>query len=119
LDGTAFVNLCAAGGWPGIAFIGSETKSDPSVEVVPTDQGPSLYLSNRWAALPAFDLYCQSQSLPVDEHAAVIVDLDKTALGARGRNGNVIDQARLQAVQDTLASLLGSVIRYGLFPGGI
>jgi len=115
LDGTAFVNLCAAGGWPGIAFIGSETKSDPSVEAVPTGQGPWLYLSNRWAALLAFDRYCQSQGLPVDEHAAVIVDLDKTALGARGRNGNVIDQARLQAVQDTLASLLGTAFDMGAF----
>lgn len=107
LDGTAFANLCAAGGWPGMAFIGSETKSEPKIEIVPVDGQRMLYLSNRWAALPAFDRYCRAQGLPVDEHAAVIVDLDKTALGARGRNAGVIDQARLQAVQDTLAGLLG------------
>ena len=108
LDGTAFVNLCAAGGWPGIAFIGSETKAEPAVGVIPAGDEQSLYLSNRWSALPAFDAHCQAQGLPVDERAAVIIDLDKTALGARGRNGNVIDQARLQAVQDTLAGLLGT-----------
>lgn len=107
LDGTAFANLCAAGGWPGIAFIGSETQAEPAVEILPASAGQTLYLSNRWAALPAFDRYCQAQGLPVDERAAVIIDLDKTALGARGRNAGVIDQARLQAVQDTLAGLLG------------
>jgi hypothetical protein len=37
----------------------------------------------------------------------VVVDLDKTALGARGRNAHVIDQARVQAVEDTVAKLLG------------
>jgi hypothetical protein len=108
LDGAAFVNLCAAGGWPGIAFIGSETRAAPSVEIIPAGQGLSLYLSNRWVALEDFDRFCQAQGLPVDEQAAVIVDLDKTALGARGRNAAVIDQARLEAVQDTLAGLLGA-----------
>ena len=115
LDGTAFANLCTAGEWPGLAFIGSETRSAPSVEVVPSGPDRSLYLSNRWAALPDFDRYCQSLGLPVDEQAAVIVDLDKTALGARGRNGHVIDRARLQAVQDTLASLLGAAFDMGAF----
>jgi len=36
-----------------------------------------------------------------------VIDIDKTALGARGRNGQVIDRARVQAVQDTVATLLG------------
>jgi len=39
----------------------------------------------------------------------VIVDLDKTALGARGRNAHVIDQARVAAVRETVADLLGAV----------
>ncbi len=115
LDGTAFVNLCAAGGWPGLAFIGSETKAEPAVEVIPAGERQSLYLSNRWAALPDFDAHCQAQGLPVDERAAVVIDLDKTALGARGRNGHVIDQARLQAVQDTLAGLLGTAFDMATF----
>jgi hypothetical protein len=115
LDGTAFANLCAAGGWPGIAFIGSETQAEPAVEIIPAGEAQALYLSNRWAALPAFDRYCQAQGLLVDQHAAVIVDLDKTALGARGRNAGVIDQARLQAVQDTLAGLLGAAFDMELF----
>jgi hypothetical protein len=38
----------------------------------------------------------------------VIIDLDKTALGARGRNAHVIDQARVLAVRRTVADLLGA-----------
>ena len=38
----------------------------------------------------------------------MVIDLDKTAIGARGRNGQVIDQARLEAVQVTVAELLGA-----------
>jgi hypothetical protein len=106
-DGTAFDNLCQAGGWPGLAFIGSETGEPPAVENLPTPSGGELYLANRWAALADFDRYCAAQGLPVDESAAVIVDLDKTALGARGRNAHVIDGVRVQAVQDTVAGLLG------------
>lgn len=114
-DGTAYANICQAGGWPGLAFIGSETTEPPSVEVVSTETGEPLYLSNRWAALDDFDRYCAAQGLPVDERAAVIVDLDKTALGARGRNAHVIDQARVQAVRDTVADLLGAAFSEAAF----
>jgi hypothetical protein len=105
-DGTAFANLCRAGGWPGLAFIASEKEEPPRVEVV-EQEGGRLYLANRWAALADFDRYCQEHSFPLDEAAAVIVDLDKTALGARGRNDRVIDGARVEAVRRTVGGLLG------------
>jgi hypothetical protein len=105
-DGTAFANICNAGAWPGLAFIGSETAEPAQTEIV-TDNDRTLYLSNRWSALADFDRYARSQAFPVDAETAVIVDLDKTALGARGRNAHVIDQARVQAVRDTVATLLG------------
>ncbi len=41
------------------------------------------------------------------KRTAVIVDLDKTALGARGRNDQVIDHARVEAVRRTVGDLLG------------
>lgn len=107
-DGTAFTNICRAGGWPGFAFIASETREPPAVEVVPVGKEQSLYLANRWAALADFERYLDWEKFPVDPSTAVIVDLDKTALGARGRNAHVIDQARVQAVQDTVANLLGN-----------
>jgi hypothetical protein len=121
LDGSAFGNICQAGGWPGLAFIGAEDSKPPSIEIVGggATQGnlnmtakiifgsPLLYLSNRWAALNDFGDYAVRHGLPIDEATVVVVDIDKTALGARGRNGHVIDQARVQAVYDTVAILLG------------
>ncbi len=107
LDGTAFANLCQAGGWPGLAFIGSENAGPARVNITPTETGQSLYQANRWQALADFDGYGAAHGFPVDDSTAVIVDIDKTALGARGRNGHVIDAARVQAVQSTVAGLLG------------
>jgi hypothetical protein len=104
-DGTAFTNICRAGGWPGLAFIGSERDDPARVEVAEQEEG-TLYLANRWAALPDFDRFCRERDFPLDERTAVIVDLDKTALGARGRNDHVIDRARVEAVRRTVGDLL-------------
>jgi hypothetical protein len=105
-DGTAFSSICRAGGWPGLAFIGSETGEPHRVEIVREAHG-SLYVANRWAALSGFVEFCDEQGFQFDESTAVIVDLDKTALGARGRNDRVIDRARVEAVRRTVGSLLG------------
>jgi hypothetical protein len=107
-DATAFANICQVGGWPGIAFIGSENSQPAEVEVLPQAGESSLYLSNRWAGLAEFDRYCAGHGFPVDEGTVIVVDLDKTTLGARGRNAQVIDAARVQAVRETVAALMGS-----------
>lgn len=106
-DGTAFAHICQSGEWPGMGFIGSENAEPSKVVYESLAAGRMLYLANRWSALHDFDRFCQQQNFPIDESTAVIVDLDKTALGARGRNAHVIDQARVQAVKDTVAGLLG------------
>ena len=106
-DGTAFANICQVGGWPGIAFIGSENSQPAKVELLSQEGGGSLYLSNRWAGLADFDRYCAGNGFPVDESTAIVVDLDKTTLGARGRNAQVIDAARVQAVRETVAAVDG------------
>jgi hypothetical protein len=105
-DGTAFANICQAGNWPGLAFIGSETDEPAKKEVVEREQG-SLYLANRWSALADFEDYLRQQDCPLDEQTAIVIDLDKTALGARGRNDHVIDLARVEAVRHTVGNLLG------------
>lgn len=118
-DATAFANLCRAGGWPGLAFIASENWEPVKVELVAAPGSTErVYLSNSWAALngaggwrgelPPFDEFCLDQGFPVDSAAAVVLDLDKTAIGARGRNDDTIDAARVQAVRETVAGLLGS-----------
>lgn len=107
-DGTAFANICAAGGWPGLAFIAAEKPDQaPSFEMEPRGENAHVYVANRWAALPDFVAYLDEQNFPVDEHAAVLLDLDKTTLGARGRNDGVIDQARVDAAFQTVRALLG------------
>lgn len=106
-DGTAFTNIIHAGNWPGVAFIGSDRKEPARVELIERDGG-TLYVANRWEALPDFQQFCRDGSFPVDEGTAVIVDLDKTAVGARGRNDHVIDQARVEAVRRTVGDLLGN-----------
>jgi hypothetical protein len=105
-DGTAFANICHAGDWPGLAFIGSERDEPAHVEIV-EQEDTTLYLSNRWAAVADFDQFCRERGFSVDERTAVVVDLDKTALGARGRNDHVIDGARVEAVRRTVGDLLG------------
>jgi hypothetical protein len=102
-DGTAFRNLCAAGGWPGWAFIGADRLADPAS----TEVGPSLYLANRWSALPGFLSFLEQEGFALNEETAVVVDVDKTAIGARGRNDKVIDEARVEGVKRTVADLLG------------
>jgi hypothetical protein len=106
-DGTAFANICLAGDWTGLAFIGADRTDSPHVEIA--DRPPGVvYVANRWAALEDFDRFCTRQRQPVDERTAVVVDLDKTAIGARGRNDHVIDQARVTAVRQTVGDLLGA-----------
>jgi hypothetical protein len=113
-DGRAFANICQASGWSGLAFIGAETTDPAEVQIVNApstngDNAPMIFLANRWSALANFDRYCADRGFPIDPFTAVVVDLDKTALGARGRNAHVIDEARVAAVRDTVADLLGGV----------
>jgi len=49
----------------------------------------------------------REQKFPIDEQTIIIMDLDKTLLGARGRNDHVIDAARVAAVRRTVGDLLG------------
>jgi hypothetical protein len=111
-DGTAFANIARAGGWPGLAFIASEDDDPAEVEVSEDTHG-ALYLTNRWMSIantasgPSFERFCRERGFPIDEQTAIIVDLDKTALGARGRNDHVINQARVEAVRRTVGDLLG------------
>jgi len=105
-DGTAFANLAQVGGWPGLAVIVAERDEPPHVERVCEDDR-TLYLANRWALLGELAGFCRAEGLAVDERTAVVIDLDKTALGARGRNDRLIDQARVEAVRRTVGGLLG------------
>jgi hypothetical protein len=119
-DGGAFDNICQVAGWEGIIFIGSENTEPFEFESVQTPGGQSMVLSNRWSALNESEdynlrRYCAVRGFPIDESTAVILDLDKTTLGARGRNSHVIDQARVEAVRQTVESLLGEAFNLDSF----
>jgi hypothetical protein len=105
-DGNAFLTICKAGNWPGLAFIASENEHPATLDVV-DHNNRSIYLANRWYALKDFEELCLARGFQMGKGTAVIVDLDKTALGARGRNDQVINQARVDAVRQTVGSLLG------------
>jgi hypothetical protein len=104
LDGTAYRNLRSASGWPGWGFIASEdAASAPHSEIA-----GDLYLTNRWAALADFLDFLQGQGLVLDTQTVAVIDLDKTALGARGRNHRAVDSARVEGVRRTVQEALGS-----------
>lgn len=105
-DGTAFQNICLAGNWPGMAFIASENSAPQQLEVDRRKAG-TLIFANRWRAIDEFRTLCREQDFSVDERTVVLLDLDKTTLGARGRNDKVIDQVRLEAGFQTVSGLLG------------
>lgn len=115
-DGTAFSNICQAGSWKGMAFIGSE-KKESEKWVVEDLENELIFSSNRWTALSKFEDETRKRSFSIDKHTAILIDLDKTALGARGRNDKVIDRARVQAAKIVAENLLGNDFNIDKFQG--
>ena len=105
-DGTAFQNICRAGDWDGMALIAAE-KDGPAQFEVEEGQPGRIILANRWSALEEFAKYCTKMDFQIDDQTVVLLDLDKTTLGARGRNDKVIDQVRIEAANLTIRELLG------------
>lgn len=68
--------------------------------------GP-IMLANRWQCLPDFLDWVQQEGFVLDEQTALVLDLDKTTFGPRGRNDKVIDQARVTAVRLTVQDAMG------------
>ena len=75
---------------------------------VSVNQG--VMTANRWGALKDFVSFVAEEGFPFDEEMAAIIDLDKTAIGARGRNDGAIDAARVEAVRRTMAEVLGGAV---------
>ena len=100
-DGQAIHNL--AQHLPTYGFIGHERMGESKrIEI----EG-GVMLANRWAALADFIHFLQGEGFAFDEATAALLDLDKTAFGARGRNSQVIDAARVEAVRRTVEEVLG------------
>ena len=102
-DGGAYTRLAEATGWLGAAFIGSDAL-DQAAE---TSWQRNIFVANRWQGLAEWLEALQARGLRLDRKTIVIVDIDKTALGARGRNHSPIDVARVQAISQTVQQALG------------
>lgn len=113
-DGGAFVSICDALGCPGDAFICAETADEPAL--VPTDRSGRrrLYLANRWRLIGGFEAELARRGVTIGGGTVVVVDIDKTALGARGRNHRPIDIARAAAVLRTARALRGENVNRDL-----
>jgi hypothetical protein len=113
-DGNAFVNICGALRSPGNAFICAESSAAPTL--VPGDRGSgrTLHLANRWRLIGAFEADLARRGVTIGRGTVVIVDIDKTVLGARGRNHRPIDAARAAAVLRTARVLRGETVNRDL-----
>lgn len=104
-DGQAYHNLQNLTGWKGSAFITNEVLSeDPQLEIMAEN---GLCMSNRWSGLASWIGWMAAEGFALNQSTAVIVDIDKTVLGAKGRNDQVIDQVRLEGIYRTMDSILG------------
>lgn len=100
-DGTAAKNLGEY--LPMRCFIGSDKLAESKQIKL---EGP-LMIANRWQSLADFLDWVLAEGFIFDEQTALLLDLDKTAIGARGRNDKAIDRARIAAVSGTVKELLG------------
>ena len=117
-DGQAIRNLGQH--LPIYGFISHEKGEVPSSKFQPLTsnlQPPtsSIMLANRWEALADFIHFLQGEGFAFDEATAALLDLDKTAFGARGRNSHAIDAARVEAVRRTVEEVLGGDFDEGEF----
>ena len=104
-DGAAYNNMQRLSGWRGSCFIGTEEiDSSPDVRI---DESDGTFCANRWGGLATWAQWTLAQGMTLDEGTAVIVDIDKTLLGAKGRNDAVIDQVRLEGIYRTMDMVLG------------
>ncbi len=106
-DGQAFLNICNASHCEGVAFIGADRPGPLTIEQEVLDS-KTLFIASRWNAFSPFETFLEKSNFTIDEQTAILFDLDKTILGARGRNDRVIDAKRLEAARDTLQDALGS-----------
>lgn len=107
-DGQAFRNMVDVAGWRGSCFVGVDRMADAPAFTIDESRVGSVYSANRWTSIAEWLDWVHRQGFGLDERTAVVVDIDKTALGAKGRNDQVIDRARLEGIFRTMTSVLGA-----------
>lgn len=111
-DGQAFANIIHESGWRGACFIGAERlDQEPTTRI----EQETIYIANRWSSVADWVAALKAQGFRLDDGTAVIIDIDKTAIGAKGRNDKVIDRARLAGIYRTMDSVLGEDFDQALY----
>jgi hypothetical protein len=104
-DGQAYANMIQVSGWQGSCVIGRACPDEDLV--VDIDEDDAVYCANSWSALSEWVKWTLERGFHLDSRTVAVIDLDKTALGARGRNDQVIDAARLEGIYRTMVDVLG------------
>ena len=112
-DGKAYQNMRALSHLPGSCFIGGEKANQAPVYAM--DESTGIFSANRWSSLVDWLALEKRQGLKLDQNTVVVVDMDKTTIGARGRNDRVIDSARLKGLYRTVGNVLGDSFDAPLF----
>lgn len=110
-DVGCFSGIVAETGWVGRCFICDEVAG--AAPLIRREE--AVAYANQWQALYSFAAALEAEELPVDAATVVVIDLDKTLIGARGRNHSIIDAARLRALRATVAELLGDAFEQASF----
>ena len=113
LDNGELVGHADSVALPSACFIGNEKAGEP--EHFDADEETGMFEANRWSQLVDWIKWAQGNGMRLDESTVVVLDLDKTAIGARGRNNRAIDVARLKGLYRTVGSLLGDKFNAALF----
>ena len=108
-DASSFACLCRVTGWVGRALIVAETTQAPKVRSKRVDRNVVLF-ANRWETVCGFAEQAFADGYGVDQRTVVVVDVDKTLIGARGRNSTPLDRARLEALLHVAREATGGAI---------
>jgi hypothetical protein len=104
-DGQAYANMIEVSGWAGSCAIGRACPEEDVV--VDIDEDAAVYCVNRWCALDDWVKWTLERGLHLDRRTVAVIDIDKTALGAKGRNDQVINEARQEGIYRTMVDVLG------------
>ena len=75
----------------------------------------NVMVAGRWNDLARWTHTILEQGALCDERTALVIDMDKTVIGARGRNSQVIDEARLAGLRATMIEMLGEKFNQIIF----
>ena len=104
-DGQAYENMIAVSEWAGSCVIGRTCEDEDLL--IDIDEEAGVFCVNRWCALAEWVRWTRERGLHLDNRTVVVIDIDKTALGAKGRNDQVINEARLEGIYRTMVDVLG------------